>query len=82
MHNQASCVCDEFSIFFTKYSRIVKDHHRRGEYGKPNVAIFNSSNFIFSFVLYIQLFVQYSTCIQHSTRFLTFNNLFNFQHVI
>ena len=29
----------------------------RRSYGKPNVAIFNSSNFIFSFVLYIQLCV-------------------------
>ena len=48
-------------------------------YGKPNVAIFNSSNFIFSFVLCIQLCVLYSTCIQHSTGYLTFNTIFNIQ---
>ena len=48
-------------------------------YGKPNVAIFNSFNFISSFVFCIQLCVQYSTCIQHSTRYSIFNFPFNIQ---
>ena len=48
-------------------------------YGKPNVAIFNSFNFISSFVFCIQLCVQYSTCIQHSTRYSMFNFPFNIQ---
>ena len=52
---------------------------RTGEYGKPNVAIFNSFNFISSFVFCIQLCVQYSTCIQHSTRYSIFNFPFNIQ---
>ena len=51
-------------------------------YGKPNVAIFNSSNFTFSFVLCIQLCVRCSTWIQHSTRYLTFNYSFNIQFFI
>ena len=51
-------------------------------YGKPNVAIFNSFNFISSFVFCIQLCVQYSTCIQHSTRYSIFNFPFNIQLVI
>ena len=38
------------------------------QYGKPKVAIFNSFNFISSFVFCFQLCVQYSTCIHHSTR--------------
>ena len=49
------------------------------KYGKPNVAIFNSFNFISSFVFCIQLCVQYSTCIQHSTRYSIFNFPFNIQ---
>ena len=49
------------------------------DYGKPNVAIFNSFNFISSFVFCIQLCVQYSTCIQHSTRYSIFNFPFNIQ---
>ena len=48
-------------------------------YGKPNVAIFNSFNFIPSFVFCIQPCVQYSTCIQHSTRYSIFNFPFNIQ---
>ena len=52
---------------------------RHAEYGKPNVAIFNSFNFISSFVFCIQLCVQYSTCIQHSTRYSIFNFPFNIQ---
>ena len=48
-------------------------------YDKPNVAIFNSFNFISSFVFCIQLCVQYSTCIQHSTRYSIFNFPFNIQ---
>ena len=48
-------------------------------YGRPNVAIFNSFNFISSFVFCIQLCVQYSTCIQHSTRYSIFNFPFNIQ---
>ena len=51
----------------------------RLRYGKPNVAIFNSFNFISSFVFCIQLCVQYSTCIQHSTRYSIFNFPFNIQ---
>ena len=47
-------------------------------YGRPNVAIFNSFNFISSFVFCIQLCVQYSTCIQHSTHYSIFN--FPIQH--
>ena len=43
------------------------------------LAIFNSFNFIFSFVLCVQLCVQYSTCIQHSTRYSIFNFPFNIQ---
>ena len=46
------------------------------KYGKPNVAIFNSFNFISSFVFCIQLCVQYSTCIQHSTIHFIFYSLF------
>ena len=49
------------------------------KYGKPNVAIFNSFNFISIFVLCIQLCVQYSTCVQHSTRYSIFNFPFNIQ---
>ena len=48
-------------------------------YGNSNVAIFNSFNFISSFVFCIQLCVQYSTCIQHSTRYSMFNFPFNIQ---
>ena len=48
-------------------------------YGKPNVAIFNSFNFLCNFVLCIQLCVLYSTYIHHSTRYSIFNFPFNIQ---
>ena len=48
-------------------------------YGKPNVAIFNSFNFLCNFVLCIQLCVLYSTYIQHSKRYSIFNFPFNIQ---
>ena len=48
-------------------------------YGKPNVAIFNSFNFICRFLLCVQLCVWYSTYIQHSTSYSIFNFAFNVQ---
>ena len=49
------------------------------KYGKSNVAIFNSFNFICSTVLCIQLSIEYSTCIQHSMLYSIFNFPFNIQ---
>ena len=72
-----ACLCNSSWMPFQGCYSVTSTE--RTFYGKPNVAIFNSFNFIPSFVFCIQPCVQYSTCIQHSTRYSIFNFPFNIQ---
>ena len=76
--NQEDVTASVWKLCFNVSPRSSLLANREG-YGKPNVAIFNSFNFISSFVFCIQPCVQYSTCIQHSTRYSIFNFPFNIQ---